>query len=415
MDALLIIGGLVLMLAGLVWLVMRAFATSLLWGWGSLIPPITLIYILRHWRRARSAVTLIGLGVIPLVVGLTLLASKDAERLAAIVRLDWLKPEVQVPAELAIDLDGELNGQPFRPQQGELIDGVLVLREGLDFFALREVSIRLPQPVEGPVRIDVLPQDSGNLPEVELSWLLPEQDLPEARRLGRGYTLHLDLQPQEPNRLVGDFHLVMPPRFKTSLSGRVELYRDRLRYVDGKVDTRYDSNDTIVHVLQDYLQRRFATRDVRELKLPVFTFEGDTLELQVDAQIDGRDERLPIRLHKRSEQGWMVEADHFPALPSVATKQPAQQVEVTAVEERLSRPVDRRQRFSVARLQRNPERYRNLSMRLSRASGGTVEGRFVGVDADGSIRLSQQMGSGGGQASFSFKPEEIGRLELLEP
>ena len=45
MDALLIIGGLLLMLAGLVWLVMRAFATSLLWGWGSLIPPITLLYI----------------------------------------------------------------------------------------------------------------------------------------------------------------------------------------------------------------------------------------------------------------------------------------------------------------------------------------------------------------------------------
>ncbi|MGF0336356.1 MFS transporter [Ectopseudomonas toyotomiensis] len=415
MDALLIIGGLVLMLAGLVWLVMRAFATSLLWGWGSLIPPITLIYIMRHWRRARSAVTLIGLGVIPLVVGLTLLASKDAERLAAIVRLDWLKPEVQVPAELAINLDGELNGQPFRPQQGELIDGVLVLREGLDFFALRELSIRLPQPVEGPVRIDVLPQDSGILPEVELSWLLPEQDLPEARRLSRGYTLHLDLQPQEPNRLVGDFHLVMPPRFKTSLSGRVELYRDRLRYVDGKVDTRYDSNDTIAHLLQDYLQRRFATRDVRELKLPVFTFEGDTLELQVDAQIDGRNERLPIRLHKRAEQGWVVEGDRFPALPSVAVKQPVQQIEATAVEERLSRPVDRRQRFSLARLQRNPEQYRNLSMRLSRASGGTVEGRFVGVDDDGSIRLSQQMGSGGGQASFSFKPEEIGRLELLEP
>jgi len=415
MDALLIIGGLVLMLAGLVWLVMRAFATSLLWGWGSLIPPMTLIYVVRHWKRARSAVTLVGLGVIPLVVGLTMLASKDAERLAAIVRLDWLKPEVQAPAELAINLGGELNGQPFRPQQGELIDGVLVLREGLDFFAQRELSIRLPQAVDGPVRIDVLPQDSGNLPEVELSWLLPEQDLPEARRLSRGYTLHLDLQPQAPNRLVGDFHLVMPPRFKTSLSGRVELYRDRLRYVDDQVDARFDSRDTIAHILQDYLQRRFATRDVRELKLPVFTFEGDTLELQVDAQIDGRSERLPIRLHKRSEQGWMVDGDRFPALSSVAAKQPAQQIETIAVEERLSRPVDRRQRFSLARLQRNPEQYRNLSMRLSRASGGTVEGRFVGIDSDGSIRLSQQMGSGGGQASFSFKPEEIGRLELLEP
>lgn len=415
MDALLIIGGLLLMLAGLVWLVMRAFATSLLWGWGSLVPPITLFYIISHWRRARSAVALVGLGIIPLVVGMTLLANKDAERLAAIIRLDWLKPEVQAPAELAIDLNGELNGQPFRPQQGELIDGVLVLREGLDFFAQRELSIRLPQPVDGPVRIDVLPQDSGDLPEVELSWLLPEQDLPEARRLSRGYTLHLDLQPQAPNRLVGDFHLVLPPRFKTSLSGRVELYRDRLRYVDGRVDARFDSRDTIAHVLQDYLQRRFATRDVSELNLPVFTFEGDTLELQVEAQVAGRSERLPVRLHKRVEQGWAVDGDRFPPLPAIAAAQAEQPREVAPVEERVSRPADRRLRFSLARLQRNPEQYRNLSMRLSRASGGTVEARFVGIDADGSIRLAQQMGSGGGQASFSFRPDEIGRLELLEP
>ncbi|MFI8608882.1 MFS transporter [Pseudomonas sp. NPDC077649] len=415
MDALLIIGGLLLMLAGLVWLVMRAFATSLLWGWGSLLPPLTLIYLLRHWSRARSAVALIGLGVIPLVVGLTLLAAKDAERLAAIVRLDWLKPEVQAPAELAIELSGELNGQPFRPQQGELIDGVLSLREGLDFFAQRELNIRLPQPVSGALRLDVLPQDVGSLPEVELSWLLPEQDLPEARRLTRGYTLHLDLQPQAPNRLVGDFHLVLPPRFKTSLSGRVELYSDRLRYEDGEVDRRFDSRDTIAHVLHDYLQRRFASRDVRELKLPPFAFVGDELELPVEVLIDGRAERLPIRLSKRDRRGWMVLGDRFPPLPTLAAAQPAVQAETPAAEERVSRPLDRRQRFSLARLQRNPEQYRNLSMRLSKASGGTVEGRFVGIDADGSIRLNQQMGSGAGQASFTFKPQEIARLQLLEP
>lgn len=415
MDALLIIGGLLLMLAGLVWLVMRAFATSLLWGWGSLIPPITLIYLLRHWSRARSALMLVGLGIIPLVVGLTLLASKDAERLAAIIRLDWLEPVAEAPAELAIDLNGELNGAPFKPQQGELIDAVLSLREGTDFFALRELNIRLPQPVSGAVRVDVLPQDSGELPEVELSWLLPEQDLPEARRLSRGYTLHLNLQPREPNLLVGDFHLVLPPRFKTSLSGRVELFSDRLRYRDGELDRSFDSRDTIAHVLRDYLQRRFATHDVEGLKLPPFTFSGDALELQIEALVDRRAERLPVRLGKRENQGWSVEGDRFPPLPAVADAQPVASREAPPAEERVSRPVDRRQRFSLARLQRNPEQYRNLSMRLSRAGGGTVEGRFVGIDDDGSIRLSQQMGGGGGQASFSFRPQEIGRLELLEP
>lgn len=413
MDALLIIGGLLLILAGLVWLVMRAFSTSLLWGWGSLIPPLTLLYILRHWAKARSALMLVGLGIIPLVVGMTLLASKDADRLAAILRLDWLQPEVQAPRELAIDLRGKLNGLPFQPQQGELIEGVLRLREGMDFFALRELTIRLPQPVSGPVRVDVLPQDTGTLPEVELSWLLPEQDLPEARRLARGYTLHLDLRPEAPNRLIGDFHLVLPPRFKTSLSGRVELYTDRLRYRDGRVDRSFDSRDTIAYVLRDYLQRRFATEAVELSRLPTFNFKGERLELEVEAQVGARLERLPVTLNK-SAQGWMVEADHFPPLPA-ADAQPVAEKPQVVEEPRVSRPLDRRERFSLARLQRSPELYRNLRMRLVRANGGTVEGRFVGIDSDGSIRLSQQMGSGGGQASFSFAPEEIGRLELLEP
>src|SRR5690606_39339386 len=58
MDALLILGGLLLIIAGLVWMIMLAFGTSLLWGFGSLLPPLTLIYPLRHWRTARKAVFL---------------------------------------------------------------------------------------------------------------------------------------------------------------------------------------------------------------------------------------------------------------------------------------------------------------------------------------------------------------------
>ena len=125
MDALLILGGLLLILAGLVWLVMLAFSTSLLWGWGSLIPPVTLIYVLRHWRTARKAVGLLALGCIPLIVGLTLLAAHDAARLEAILSLRWLKEPAKAPAELDIALHGELNGQAFAPQYAELIDGVL--------------------------------------------------------------------------------------------------------------------------------------------------------------------------------------------------------------------------------------------------------------------------------------------------
>lgn len=419
MDALLILGGLLLILAGLVWLVMLAFSTSLLWGWGSLIPPITLAYVLRHWRKARKALVVSALGCIPLVVGLVMLASQDAARLEAILSLRWLKEAPEPPAELNIRLHGELNGQPFSPQYAELIDNVLTLREGEDFFARREVKIRLPQDLAGAVQLDVLPADGGIQPEVEINWLLPEQDLPEARRLSKGYTLHLALQPLPPNKLQGDFHLVLPPSFKTSLSGQLELFSDRLRYRDGRVDTRFDSRETLTHVVDDYLQRRFSTRLVQLAELPDITFPAQRVPLDIEARINGEPQRLAVVLEKQ-EHGWRVEGDRYPALPVVAssaTQAAATQPKAAAaaIVEAPRPSLDRRERFSLPRLQRNPGQYRNLLMRVTRVSGGSVEGRFVGIENDDSIRLDQQMGAGSGLASFSFKPEEIGNIELLEP
>ncbi|MDP3816724.1 MFS transporter [Pseudomonas sp.] len=417
MDALLILGGLLLILAGLVWLVMRAFATSLLWGWGSLLPPLTLLYVLRHWRLARPPLVLSGLGFIPLIVGMTLLASQDAQRLEAILSLQWLKAEVLAPAELAIALNGELHGRPFMPQQGELIDGVLSLREGQDFFAQSELIIRLPQTSKGPLRLDVLPADKGVLPEVEISWLLPEQELPEARRLSHGYTLHLDLQPLAPNKLAGDFHLVLPPQFKTSLSGRVELFSDGLRYKAGKVDRHVDSADTLAYVIEDYLQRRFVTRQVKLYKLAAVTFPAERFDLTVQALIEDQPQQLPLQLKKTEQRGWAVADDSFASLPEpqVAAVAPSRAVLAEAASpERVSRPLDRRLRFSLDALLRNPNRYQNLSMRVATERGNTAEGRFQGVDQDGRIMLRQRM-KGQGEASYSLRPEEVSRIELLEP
>jgi hypothetical protein len=418
MDALLILGGLLLILAGLVWLVMRAFGTSLLWGCAALLPPLTLLFVLRHWRRARQALGLSALGFIPLVVGLTLLASQDSERMAAILSLRWLEPEARTPSELNIELNGVLNGQPFAPQHGELIDGVLRLREGQDFFAHRELSIRLVQPAADGLRVDVLPTDEGVLPEVELSWLLPEQELPEARRLSRGYSLHLDLQSQPPNKLAGDFHLVLPARFKTTLSGKVELFSDGLRYRDGKVDRQVDSSDTLAFVIEDYLQRRFATRQVQLKPLPPQVLPAQSLELTVEARIDGQQQRLPILLRKTDARGWAVQADQFPPLPEVSREPALAQTSAPTAapqpEKTVSRPLDRRLRFSLEGLLRSPSRYQNLAMRVATERGNTAEGRFQGIDQQGRIVLQQRLG-GTGQASFRLRPEEVSRIELLEP
>ncbi len=132
----------------------------------------------------------------------------------------------------------------------------------MTFFAQRELRIALPRSLVSQavktLRLDVLPQDTGDLPEIEIMWLQAEQTLPEARRLSRGYTLHLDLLRQAPNKLQGDFHLVLPPHFKTSMSGDVQLLTDRLHYIGDEVDRKYDAISTLEYVIEDYLQRRFA-------------------------------------------------------------------------------------------------------------------------------------------------------------
>ncbi|AHY43273.1 MFS transporter [Stutzerimonas decontaminans] len=412
MEALLILGGLLLILAGFIWLISQAFATSLLWGLGSLLPPLTLAFVFSHWRVARKALILSCLGVIPLIVGLSLLASRDAERLEAIFSLRWLPTQVQ--PDLAMGVRGKLNGREFTPQQGEVINGVLTLREGQGFFARQEVTIRLPQRFEGALRVDVLPDDVGALPEVEIAWLSPDQELPETRRLDRGYTLHLDLQPVAPNKLRGDFHLVLPPQFETSLTGVVELYSDRLRYQNGQVDRRHDSRDTIAFVIEDYLQRRHASREVILESMPSFTLPADELELEVQAKVRGEQQTFTLRLGK-SEQGWQVKGDDYPPL--------AEPVEAVAAARNVPEPVvaepppsrlDRRLRFSMEQVLRNPGRYQHLLMRAHTERGGVAEGRFAGLDSEGNLIIRRVI-RGPGEATYNLAPGEIVLLELVEP
>ncbi|MDU4252388.1 MFS transporter [Pseudomonas sp.] len=411
MDTLLILLGLLLILAGYVWLIARAFERSLFWGLASLLPPLALLFMLIHWRHARSAVALGGLGCIPLVVGLTLLASQDSARLQAILSLEWLRPEPVVQPELAIDLRGELNGKPFVPEQAEFIDGVLSLREGQDFYAHREIQVRLAAPVSGPIRLDVLPDDKGRLPEIELSWLAPGQDLPEAIRLQRGYSLHLDLTPKAPNRLEGAFHLVLPAQMQTTLSGRIEVFTDRLRYHDGEVDTRFDSRDTLRYVLQDYLQRRFARRDVVISRMPALDTQRAAQEVPLTVEVGGQSQALQVTLEKTPTRGWGVRGDHYPRLKAVSAAAPPAPSTVAA---QASAPVPQAVesgRLSLERLLSAPQRYVNRGMRVTTERGRIAEGVFVGLDADGRIVIRQVI-DGPGEASYTLRPSEITDIEL---
>ena len=412
MDALLILGGLLLILVGLVLLVMRGFATSLLWGWACLLPPLTLLFIVRHWRRAKQPLGCCALGMIPLIVGLAVMAGQDPQRLEAIIGLQWLHTEQPASGELDIQLHGQLKGEPFAPQEGELVDGVLSLREGQDFFARRELSIRgLPVGADG-LRLDVLPDDPGQLPEVELSWLSPDQELPEARQLKGGYTLHLDLHPEEPNRLVGEFHLVLPAQFQTTLTGKVELFRNGLRYQQGKVDRTVDSADTLSYLITDYLQRRFATRDVQLARLPLHDVTTGSLALDVQARVGGQEQRVPVRLSKHPQLGWRVDDDRFPALPEIDRSAAA----VTAPKPVVSAPAlqpDTRAELTLVRLLAEPQRYVNQPMRLFSEKGSAVQGQFAGIDEQGQLVLRQRL-NGSGEARFTMAPADVVHVERVD-
>jgi hypothetical protein len=416
MDALLILGGLLLIVAGIVWLVVLAFGTSLLWGVGSLLPPITLLYIVNHWAVARKAIGLSALGFIPLVVGFSLLASHDPERIEAIASLKWLEPDEHTQtSQLDTGLHGQLDGRPFKPRTGRLIDGVLTLREGDDLFANQELNIKLGTTQPGALRVDVLPQDANPVPEVEISWMRPEQELPEARRVRNGYTLHLDLQPVPPNKLAGDFHLVLPAHYHTSISGYVELFTDELRYRAGQVDLRHDSADTLSYLAKDYLQRRFKTRAVTVESLAPVTFPATVLTFKVQAEVRGALESVELDMQK-GVQGWKVSGDKYPPLPvepetltSVVTNQPQSVPNI-----RPSTRIDRRQRFSLERLMRDPARYEQLQMRAHTERGGMAEGRFIGLDREGKLAIRQIL-KGPGEATYNIAPADIVLLELLEP
>src|SRR5690606_24955743 len=149
------------------------------------------------------------------------------------------------------------------------------------------------------------------------------------------------------------FHLVLPPRYNTNLSGRVELYTDDLRYRAGAVDTRHDSQATLEHVATDYLQRRHATRQVQLESFPAVRFPATSLLATIQARVDGQQQTYELPLGKGA-QGWAVAGDEYPPLP--AEPEPvAPQVSTRAEEAPAPTPrLDRRQRFSMERLLRDP-------------------------------------------------------------
>lgn len=310
MDALLILGGCFLLVGSFFWLALRAFARGAGWGLLCLLPPLTLLYLFRHGREARAPLLCALLAALPLGFGLLGLADQDPNRLRALLKLEWLEP-VRDPWQPDIRLRGRLWGEPFAPVEGEFIDGRLRLSQGSASFDWRELVIHLGEFSGSQLTLDILPQDD-DVPTIELVRQLGGNPLPEALRLERGYSMHLQLQRQAPNRLVGNLHLGLPSAHRTWVSGPIEVFTDRLRYREGRVDTRFDSVQTLQVVIEDYLQRRFPQHRVEAVQLPDIDWNSRPLELRVQARIGNRALIVPLQLLKDEQTGWGVPGDRYP-------------------------------------------------------------------------------------------------------
>lgn len=73
MGMILSILGIVIALVGGIWLLVKAFQTSILWGLGCLfLAPVQLVFIIMHWGEAKKPFLIYLAGIILMVLGAVL-------------------------------------------------------------------------------------------------------------------------------------------------------------------------------------------------------------------------------------------------------------------------------------------------------------------------------------------------------
>lgn len=221
MTALYILGGAALAVPGWVWLWLRIARQHWVWGIAGVLPPAALLGGLLNARDALLPLLLHMAGLGLLGFGLWQLWQEQPEQLERLLQGQWSENVVSLESDG--QLQGQLQGQPFLLERAGLQQGMLVLRQGQGLIANREIRIDLSShgralmaPTFGT---DVLPNDSGELPQVELLWQEKLSGQPRALRLSRGYTLSLSLERLPAGGLSGKLYLSLPARQATVISG----------------------------------------------------------------------------------------------------------------------------------------------------------------------------------------------------
>ncbi|MGY8811398.1 MAG: hypothetical protein ACKVK5_10230 [Pseudomonadales bacterium] len=218
MEALLILGGVVVFLCAWVWLAVASRAMSVGLFVVALVAPV-LTLVLRRKGYSRPARLLLLLGIVISLSGLGLLYREQPEQFDQLVSGRW----VEQPADSA--LSGTLMEQPFVPNDVRWQGNHLIFSEKAGERTRRSLVVKFDRAealLQGTA-IDLLPGDAGPWPELVLQWYTGALEPPGLRRLDSAYSMSLSLAAQGDEQTQMIVHLHLPAEYGTRLSGSVLL------------------------------------------------------------------------------------------------------------------------------------------------------------------------------------------------
>ncbi|MCK9238584.1 MAG: hypothetical protein M0Q29_03760 [Thiopseudomonas sp.] len=395
MAAILILAGLLIFLLGWLWLIWRAFMFKPFWGLAVVLPPLAVIFLLLHWRRAVLPLMALFVGVGVLVAGSYQLATEQPEKWQKIMAWHWFSGGKEQALEHDGQVQGTIFGQRFLADSVELDKNVVYLRENsADGFAAQIKITLLSVPnlqQQNGLFVDVLPDDQQPVPQIEILWYDYQRGQRLIKQIKADYTLHIALNSQPPNKLVGNFYLALAKSQHTQVSGVLEVNSDKLRYQGTQVDLSYDHAQTIDYLLHNYSRSLLEVDNLhfkRTSKLDMFS-----VPLSVQGQLLIANKSFPVQFTLTKDQRWQVVDSNLAAI--------AQQLAA-----RDSIQVEQAEEFSLAHLLANFNGYLNQEMQVKTINRHNFTGYFQGLNAEGGLIFKRSMHKGG-EVTFQLQPDEI--------
>lgn len=219
MSALLIVSGAFMFVLGWLWVAIAArklpIARFIL---ALLAAPLTLLLRGRGYARAPRLLMVVGL--LLTLAGAALLQREQPERFAQLLAGEWVSG-----SDAGIGIQGQLMGQPFKPERVLWRGSELVFEEGPPERIRRSLAIRFGQATAllTTASIDRLPGDAGPWPELLLQWHTGALSQPGLLRVTDDYTLGLEFVPLAGQGTRVALRLHLPTSPPTMLNGEAML------------------------------------------------------------------------------------------------------------------------------------------------------------------------------------------------